>query len=111
MDALEYFYAGLLCPPPEMLGPCQTAVKRTQVFPKYRKQELNFFMLEVQAGYCFKQSAHRAGLEWVWVRNSLYSDDYKMDYALELSMMAGALIRRGDLPVPDRWDGLYDEYK
>ena len=43
--------------------------------------------------------------------NTLYSDDETIGYAIDLSMVAGALIRRGDLPVPARWDGLYDEYR
>lgn len=61
-------------------------------------------------GYCFEQSAKRCYLVWDWVRNTIYSDDETMGWALELSMQAGALIRAGKLPVPDRWDGLYDEY-
>jgi len=30
---------------------------------------------------------------------------------LDLSMIAGELIRRGLKPTPDRHDGLYDHYK
>ena len=40
-------------------------------------------------------------------KEQLYSDDETFAHALDLSMVAGALIRAGDLPVPDRWDGLY----
>lgn len=82
-------------------------VKRTQRYPQYTDAELAPFFEQVSAGYCFEQATKRAGLDWQRVENCLYSDDETMAYALDLSMVAGALIRAGKLPVPDRWDGLY----
>jgi len=43
--------------------------------------------------------------------NTLYSDDETIGYAIDLSMVAGARIRKGELAVPARWDGLYDKYR
>ncbi len=42
-----------------------------------------------------------------WVLNTIYSDDETYEHLLNLSMVAGALIRNGELPIPDRWDRLY----
>ena len=86
-------------------------IKRTQRWPLYSDDELKPFFKEVSAGYCFEQATERAGMDWQTMHNTLYSDDETIGYAIDLSMVAGALIRRGDLPVPDRWDGLYDEYR
>ena len=88
---------------------CSSAgwVKRTQRYPQYTDAELAKFFAEVSMGYCFEQAAERAGMDWQTMHNTLYGDDETMAHALDLSMVAGALIRRGDLPVPDRWDGLY----
>jgi len=82
-------------------------IQRTQRFPTYSDEELKPFFAEVSKGYCFNQAADRCLYvrEWIW--NTIYSDDDVGGYALDLSMVAGELIRRGDLPVPDRYDGLY----
>ena len=53
------------------------------------------------------QATERAGMDWQTVHSTIYGDDETMAHALDLSMVAGAKIRAGQLPVPDRWDGLY----
>lgn len=82
-------------------------IPRTQRYPQYTDAELVPFFLEVSAGYCFMQATERAGMDWQTVHNTIYGDDETMAHALDLSMVAGALIRSCELPVPDRWDGLY----
>ena len=86
-------------------------VKRTQRYPQYSREELYPFLAEVWYGFPFEEAATRAGLDWVTTRNTLYSHDDLMEEALDLSMIAGELIRRGLKPTPDRHDGLYDHYK
>ena len=46
-------------------------------------------------------------MDWYTVHNTIYGDDETMAHALDLSMVAGALIRAGQLPIPDRRDKLY----
>ncbi len=46
-------------------------------------------------------------MDWYTVHNTIYGDDETMAHALDLSMVAGAKIRAGELPVPDRLDWLY----
>ena len=82
-------------------------VVRTQFYPQYSDDELKPFFKEVSAGYCFKQATERAGMDWQTMHNTLYGDDDTIGYALDLSMVAGANIRAGKLPVPDRHDKLY----
>ena len=50
-------------------------------------------------------------MDWQTMLNTLYSDDETLGYAIDLSMVAGARIRKGELAVPARWDGLYDKYR
>jgi len=50
-------------------------------------------------------------MDWQTMENTLYGDDETLGYAIDLSMVAGAKIRSGDIDVPDRHDGLYDEYR
>ena len=92
-------------------GKCHWPVKRTQREPQYSDEEIKIFFAEVLKGYCFKQATENAGMDWQTMENTLYSDDETLVYAIDLSMVAGAKIRMGELPVPDRWDGLYDEYR
>lgn len=91
-----------------MLSATTGPVKRKQRYPKYSEDEiLRVFAPEVSKGYCFKQSAERCKFVFEWVENTLYSDDELLDHMINLSMAAGARIRAGDLPVPDRHDGLF----
>jgi hypothetical protein len=89
------------------LGPIFKPIARTQRHPQYSDTELKPFFDEVGRGYCFNQSADRSGLDRKTLWNTLYSDDETLGYALDLSMHAGALIKAGALPIPDRHDGLY----
>jgi len=97
-------------PTPLILSPARFPVKRTQRYPQYSDPELMPWFAEVAAGYDFEQAAERCKLVWEWVRNTFYSDDEVMAHGLELSMVAGALIRAGKLPIPDRHDGLYSSH-
>jgi len=92
-------------------GPQKGWIQRTQRYPQYPDEALKPFFEQVSAGYCFKQATERAGLDWDTLHNTLLSDDESIAHSLDLCMVAGALIRRGDLPVPDRWDKLYEEYR
>ena len=86
-------------------------VERTQRQPQYTDEELKPFFEEVSKGYCFKQATEKAGLDWEVMHNTLYSDDETIGYALDLSMVAGALIRTGkQKPPTDRHDGLYEKF-
>lgn len=86
-------------------------IRRTQRHPQYSDEELKPFFAEVSKGYCFEQATKQARLDWQTMRNTLYGDDETMAYSLDLAMVAGALIRRGDLPIPDRWDRLYEKVR
>jgi hypothetical protein len=86
-------------------------IERTQRFPQYSDDELQRWFDEVAKGYCWKQASDRCLLVRDWVENSWLSDDDVSGYMLDLSMVAGAKIKAGELPVPDRHDGLYDEYR
>jgi hypothetical protein len=86
-------------------------VKRTLREPRYTDEQLKPFFDEVFMGYPFQEATERLGMDWKTMHNTLYSDDDIMGYALDLSIAAGALIRRGDKPVPDRKDKLYEEYR
>jgi hypothetical protein len=88
-------------------GRCRGTTQRIQRYPQYSDSELEPFFLEVSAGYCFKQAAHRCGYPWERLNNTLLSDDEVMFHALDLSIAAGAEIRAGHKAVPARWDGLY----
>jgi hypothetical protein len=85
-------------------------VKRTPRFPRYSDDEMLPFFNEVAAGYCYKQAADRCLYPQEWVLNTIYSDDEVCQHMLELSMVAGALIRAGKQVAPKRYDGLYDLY-
>jgi hypothetical protein len=89
------------------LGPIFEPITRIQRYPQYSDTELAPFFDEVSRGYCFNESADRSGLERETLWNTLYSDDETIGYALDLSVHAGALIRAGKIPIPDRYDGLY----
>ena len=90
-----------------ILSPARFPIPRTQRYPQYGDEELAPWFAEIAAGYCFEQASERCKLVWEWVQNSFYSDDEVYAHGLELSMVAGALIRAGKLPVPDRHDKLY----
>ncbi len=92
-----------------IFGSVKFPIPRLQRHPQYTDEELAPWFAEIAAGYCFEQAAERCKLVWEWVQNSFYSDDEVYAHGLELSMVAGALIRDGKLPVPDRHDKLYGE--
>lgn len=77
----------------------------------YTDLELEPWFAEVEAGFPFNEAAQRANLDWLKLQDTIYQDDEVMDHALKLSMVAGALIRTGQQPVPDRQDKLYEEFK
>jgi hypothetical protein len=86
-------------------------IQRTPRHPKYSDHELIPFFDYMAQGYCYKQSADKCLYPQDWVRNTFYSDDETFGYMLDLSMEAGAKIRRGLMaPPPDRYDGLWDKY-
>ena len=92
---------------------CRTSgkIKRTQRFPVYSDDELMPWFAEVAKGYCYKQAADKCLYVREWILNTMYSDDDVSAYMLDLSMIARALIEKGEQPAPiDRYDGLYDEY-
>lgn len=92
-----------------VLGPAEWPVERTQRLPQYSDHELIPWFDEVSAGYDFEQAAERCKLVPKWVENSVYSDDEVYAHALDLSLVASAKIRAGEIPVPDRHDNLYGE--
>ena len=77
----------------------------------YKDDELIEFFEYVAMGYCWKQSTDKAGLDRVKMDKTLWRDYDVKAHMLDLSIMAGGLIRQGKLPVPDREDGYYDEYR
>ena len=83
------------------------SIERTQRYPQYNDEELVPWFDEVAKGYSFAQAADRVGYVWEWVLNTVYCDDDVYGHALDLSIEAGALIRAGKLPIPDRHDKLY----
>jgi len=86
-------------------------VKRIQRHPQYSDEEMMPFFEEISKGYCYKQSADHCLYPREWVLNTLYSDDDVIGHMLELSMVAGALIRAGEQEPPlDRYDKLYNKY-
>jgi hypothetical protein len=89
------------------LGPVLKPISRLQRYPQYSDTELAPFFVEVRAGYTINQAADRCKYVRRWVWNTLYSDDETIGYTLDLSIYAGALIRAGKIPIPDRYDGLY----
>lgn len=84
-------------------------IERLQRQPQYSDEELAPWFAEVAKGYPFDQAAERCGYVVEWIMNTVYSDDEVCDHALGLSIEAGAKIRAGELPIPDRHDGLYAE--
>lgn len=95
-----------------IIAPPRAPIKRTQRHPKYSDHEMMPFFAEISKGYCYKQSAARCLYPAEWVLNTIHSDDDTFTYMLDLSIAAGALIRSGlQAPPPDRWDGLYDQFK
>jgi hypothetical protein len=85
-------------------------LRRIQRTPRYEDEELAGWFAELRRGYDFKEAAERALLVWDWVKNTYYSDDDLYHYAIDLCVEAGARIRAGVLPAPQRRDGLYDQY-
>ena len=63
----------------------------------------------ISDGYAINQAADLCLYPRKWVWNTLYSDDDTLAHVLDLSMQAGALIRMGVIPVPDRYDRLYHD--
>ena len=95
-----------------IFGPSNFPIKRTQRYPQYSDHELTPFFKEIALGYCYKQAADRCLYPREWILNTLYSDDETYSHMLDLSIQAGALIRSGNHPAPpDRYDGLYDEFR
>jgi len=75
----------------------------------YIDSELIIYFEEISKGYCYKQSAENIGYDLDKIERTL--NDYEVRcHLLDLSMVAGAKIRAGELAVPDRHDGLYDKY-
>ena len=84
---------------------------RKQRYPQYSADEMERFFAEVAKGYCWKQSADRARMVRKWVDNTLNSHNHLMDRLIDLAIEAGEQIRAGDMPAPDRSDGLYDKFR
>lgn len=76
----------------------------------YTDYELIPWFVMVARGYPFEEACYRVGLDWFKLRDTFYSDDDVMHHALDLSIYAGARIREGTMPVPNREDGLYDSF-
>ena len=92
-------------------GRTKGKIQRTQRFPQYSDHELIPFFAEISKGYPVDQAAKRCLYPPKWIVNTLYSDDDTYAYVIDLSMVAGALIRSGKMEPPrDRWDGLYNAY-
>lgn len=86
-------------------------IQRTQRYPQYSDHELIPFFAEIAKGYPVDQAADRCLYPRKWIMNTLYSDDDTYCYVIDLSMVAGAMIRSGQMPAPaDRYDGLYNDY-
>ena len=77
----------------------------------YTDAELMPWFDKVKEGFPFEEACNLLGYEWKRMDRTIYSDNDVMDWALHLSMEAGYKIRRGLLPVPNRADGLYEEYR
>lgn len=88
--------------------PSTRKIERTQRFPIYSDEEMIPIFEQISKGYCYKQASAICLYPAEWVLNTMYSDDDIGGYLLDLSMVAGSLIRSGLLAPPlDRWDGLY----
>jgi len=83
-------------------------VKRTQRYPQYTDDELKPWFDEIAKGYCWMQATDHCGYSRDIMQNTMYSDDDILHHMLDLAMQAGALIRAGKLPIPDRYDKLYE---
>lgn len=88
-----------------------TRIKRKQRGEIYTDEELVPYFAEMAKGYCCGQTDDRCGYSRQKVMDTIYSDDEVFEHVIDLSMVAGAKIRKGELEVPDRYDGLYDKYK
>ena len=102
--------AHLLAVSNPIFGRTNFPIKRTQRYPQYSDDEMRQFFAEIAKGYCVNQSADHCGYDRETVRNTLYSDDEIYAHVLDLSMVAGARIRAGELQAPARYDKLYDEF-
>ena len=86
-------------------------VERTRRGEIYTDKELEPWFDEVAKGFSFEQASDNLGYDWKKTQNTFYGDDDVFGHALDLSMIAGAQIRMGKLEVPDRTDGLYEEFR
>lgn len=77
----------------------------------YEDEDLEKFFEYVAAGYCWKQSTDKAGLDRERMDHTLWNDYDVKCHMIDLAMVAGKLIREGKIPVPDREDGLYEEFR
>ena len=94
-----------------LCGNSRFPIKRDQRHPQYSDHELTPFFSAISAGYCVKQAADKCLYPREWILNTIYSDDEVYAHMLDLSMLAGALIRSGEQKPPeDRYDGLYNDY-
>lgn len=75
----------------------------------YTDEELKPYFDEIAKGYCYKQSAENIGYNLDKLESTLNDVEVRI-HIVDLSMVAGAKIRIGELPVPSRHDGLYDKY-
>jgi hypothetical protein len=77
----------------------------------YTDEEIIPWFVQVAKGYPFKEAAERAGLDPDKMEDTYYSDDDIVGHGLDLSVYAGARIREGTMSVPNRKDGLYDDWR
>jgi hypothetical protein len=77
---------------------------------RYTDKELIPFFELVAKGYCYKQSCDLIGYSRDRMVHTMNDEDVRY-HILCLSSGARLKIEEGKIPVPARYDGLYDEYK
>lgn len=76
----------------------------------YSDEELQIYFSWVAKGYCWKQSAEKAGMDPERIERN-FDDIEVRQHLIDVACDAGGRIRAGVLPAPtDRWDGLWDDY-
>jgi len=76
----------------------------------YTDEELELLFIEVSKGYPVDQAVVNVGCGLERLERTF--DDLEVrTHVVYLSCVAGALIRAGKLPVPNRWDSLFDKYR
>jgi len=68
------------------------------------------FLREIAKGFTYLQATENLGLDRVDVETELDDSDFRCE-VVDVAIVAGANIRAGKLPVPDRYDGLYDKFR